>query len=70
MSKSINFIDLFDWEKESDRHYIEVLMHNKEEEFEWNDWIKKQSKKPAKIVVVKSVLNKKKNDIESNTSSF
>lgn len=51
MSKSINFIDLFDWEKESDRHYMEVLMHTREEEFEWNDWVKKQSKKPAKIIV-------------------
>jgi hypothetical protein len=70
MSKSINFIDLFDWEKESDRHYMEVLMHSKEEDFDWNDSVKEQTKKPAEIVVVKPILNKKKNDIESNTSSF
>lgn len=70
MSKSPNFIDLFDWEKESDRHYMEVLLHQRREEGEWEQWVKEQNKKPAKIIVDKPVLNKKKNDIETNTSSF
>lgn len=69
MSKSFNFIDLFDWEKESDRHYMEVLMHNREEEFEWNDWVKKQSKKPAKIEV-EILKTEKKDDSKFESSSF
>jgi hypothetical protein len=69
MSKSFNFIDLFDWEKESDRHYMEVLMHTREEEFEWNDWVKKQSKKPAKIEV-EIIKTQKKDDSKFESSSF
>ncbi len=64
MSKSISFIDLFDWSKESDRHYMEVLLHQRREEDEWGQWVKEQNKKPAKIVVEKESVLKKQHKHE------
>jgi hypothetical protein len=61
----VNFIDLFDWEKESDCQYYELL-NNKHEEYEWEQWVIEQESKnrlPAVIKVIKPEIkheNKRK----------
>jgi hypothetical protein len=52
MKDSINFEDLFDWSVESDRHYMALLQHKKEEEHEWEQWEEETKRKPAKITVI------------------
>jgi len=49
--KNINFEDLFDWELESDKHYMMLLHQKKEEEYEWEQW-EEIKRKPAKITVI------------------
>jgi len=55
---SINFIDLFDWEKESDAHYMKLLdgAHFEEDE-----------RLPAKIVVK---IKTKKDADQTNKRAF
>jgi len=48
----------------------ELLLIQRREEGEWEQWVKEQNKKPAKIIVDKPVLNKKKNDIKTKSSSL
>jgi len=55
MKDSINFEDLFDWELESDKHYIMLLHQKKEEEHEWEQW-EETKRKPAKITVIKKEI--------------
>ena len=53
MERSINFEDLFDWEVESDRHYIMILERHKQEEWEWNLMEEERNKRlPAVIQVL------------------
>lgn len=53
MRNSINFEDLFDWEVESDRHYIMLLERHKQEEWEWNLMEEERNKRlPAVIQVL------------------
>ena len=53
MEKSINFEDLFDWEVESDRHYIMLLERHKQEEWEWNLMEEERNRRlPAVIQVL------------------
>lgn len=53
MRNSINFEDLFDWEVESDRHYIMLLEKHKQEEWEWNLMEEERNKRlPAVIQVL------------------
>lgn len=69
MSKySINFIDLFDWEKESDRDYIIYVERQKLEEEEYYHWVKKQERKPAKIKILTPV--KQKDEISDDSIPF
>jgi hypothetical protein len=52
MRKSINFEDLFDWEVESDRHYIMLLERHKQEEWEWNLMEEERNKRLPAIIQV------------------
>lgn len=52
MRKSINFEDLFDWEVESDRHYIMLLEKHKQEEWEWNLMEEERNKRLPAIIQV------------------
>lgn len=53
MEKSINFEDLFDWQVESDRHYIMLLERHKQEEWEWNLMEEERNRRlPAVIQVL------------------
>ncbi len=52
MKYTINFIDLFDWEKESDAHYWHMLNGNQEP---------LEEQKPAVIII-----KHKKNDNKAN----
>jgi hypothetical protein len=54
MKRSINFEDLFDWEVESDRHYIMLLERHRQEEYEFQQWEEEERKKrlPAIIQVL------------------
>lgn len=50
---SVEFIDLFDWSVESDRHYIMLLERHKQEEWEWNLMEKERNRRlPAVIQVL------------------
>ena len=53
MGESINFEDLFNWQLESDRHYITLLNRHAEEEYEWQLWEEQERNKrlPALIQV-------------------
>jgi hypothetical protein len=59
MRNSVNFVDLFDWEVESERHYIKLLTNEKEEDFEYKY---SSNKLPAKIEVTneKTIKNENK----------
>ena len=59
MRESINFEDLFDWEVESDRHYMFLLQRHKQDEYEWQQWEEQERNKrlPAIITVEKPLLN-------------
>jgi len=62
---SVQFQDLFDWEKENDVHYYSLLNHIQEEEWEYMEWCAKQEQKePAKINVINEIIetNEKNND--------
>jgi hypothetical protein len=52
MKRSINFEDLFDWEVESDRHYIMLLERHKQEEWEWNLMEEERNKRLPAIIQV------------------
>jgi len=68
---SINFLDLFDWEKEADRDYIYLLEHEKQLEEEYYAWDREQEslkRKPAKIEIL--TLIKKEDEISSNPLPF
>jgi hypothetical protein len=53
MERSINFEDLFDWQVESDRHYIMILERHKQEEWEWSLMEEERKKRlPAVIQVL------------------
>jgi hypothetical protein len=52
MHYTINFVDLFDWEKESDLHYFQLINGYEEHLYE---------QKPAKVIV-----KHKKNDNKVN----
>lgn len=55
MSKnSINFVDLFDWEVESDRHYMRMME---------GPYFDEEDRLPAKIEVI---INSKKDDNQTN----
>lgn len=60
---TINFIDLFDWEKESDRHYYEML---KGPAFEEEEEIKPPEKQEAKIVL----KHKRRKDGNNNIKTY
>ena len=64
MGESINFEDLFNWQLESDRHYITLLQRHAEEEYEWQLWEEQERNKrlPALIQVQ---LIPKLNEIKS-----
>jgi hypothetical protein len=53
MGESINFEDLFNWQLESDRHYITLLQRHAEEEYEWQLWEEQERNRrlPALIQV-------------------
>ena len=53
MGESINFEDLFNWQLESDRHYITLLNRHAEEEYEWQLWEEQERNRrlPALIQV-------------------
>ena len=53
MRESINFEDLFNWQLESDRHYLTMLHKHAEEEYEWHEWERQERNKrlPALIQV-------------------
>lgn len=53
MGESINFEDLFNWQLESDRHYLKMLYRHAEEEYEWQQWEEQERNKrlPALIQV-------------------
>jgi hypothetical protein len=52
MERSINFEDLFDWEVESDRHYIMLLERHKQEEWEWNLMEEERNRRLPAIIQV------------------
>ena len=52
MEKSINFEDLFDWQVESDRHYIMLLERHKQEEWEWNLMEEERNRRLPAIIQV------------------
>jgi hypothetical protein len=52
MKRSINFEDLFDWEVESDRHYIMLLERHKQEEWEWNLMEEERNRRLPAIIQV------------------
>jgi len=53
MGRNINFEDLFDWQLESDRHYMFILERYKQEEYEWQQWEEQERNKrlPALIQI-------------------
>jgi hypothetical protein len=53
MGESINFEDLFNWQLESDRHYLTMLHQHAEQEYEWQLWEEQERNKrlPALIQV-------------------
>ncbi len=59
---SLQFEDLFDWEKENDVHYYSLLDHKMKEDWEYYE------KEPAVIKVHKP--KKKKDEIHNNTLPF
>ncbi len=65
---SINFLDLFDWEKESDKDYIYLIEHQKNLEEEYYRWCKEEERKPAKVKVLTPI--KKKDEIIDNSLPF
>ena len=54
MKETINYEDLFDWEIESDRHYLFLLERHKEEQYDWEQSEQKERNKrlPAIIQVL------------------
>ena len=52
MEKSINFEDLFDWQVESDRHYIMLLEIHRQEEWEWHLMEEERNKRLPAIIQV------------------
>jgi hypothetical protein len=52
MERSINFEDLFDWQVESDRHYIMLLERHKQEEWEWNLMEEERNRRLPAIIQV------------------
>lgn len=60
---SPNFEDLFDWEKESDRHYYALLDNQMKEEWE-------QYEQQAAEIKVKKPKKLKKDEIKYNTLPF
>jgi len=65
---SVQFEDLFDWEKENDVHYYSLLNHIQEEEWQYMEHCTEQAKKkPAKIVVI---TEKSKKNETNNASSL
>jgi len=59
MDNSICFIDLFDWEKESDAHYMRMLQGSSFEEDE--------EREPAGILIK---IKTKKDDNQTNKRTF
>ena len=53
--KRLNFVDLFDLEKESDRDYIFMLERELDIEKSYQEWIEKQ---PAKIIFNENHIRK------------
>ena len=51
MRESINFEDLFDWELESDRHYMFILERHKQEEYEWQQWEQQERNKRLPAII-------------------
>lgn len=63
---SLQFEDLFDWEKENDVHYYSLLNHIQEEEWEYMEWCANQEKEPAEIKVINE--KSEKNGKNKNSS--
>lgn len=51
MNNSINYEDLFNWQLESDRHYLSLLQNQKEMEYEWQQHEEKRL--PAIVKIIK-----------------
>jgi hypothetical protein len=49
---SINFEDLFDWERESDRHAMFLLEKHKLDEYEWQEWEQEERNKRLPAIVI------------------
>ena len=64
-----NFVDSFDWEKESDSQYYKLL-NNKNVEHEWEQWIIEQESKTRLPAVIKVIKPKIKYEIKRNTSTI
>jgi len=65
---SINFLDLFDWEKESDKDYIFLVEHQKNLEEEYYRWCEEIERKPAKIKILTPI--KKKDEVTDDSLPF
>jgi hypothetical protein len=64
-----NFVDSFDWEKENDSQYYELL-NNKRVEYEWEQWVIEQESKTRLPAVIKVIKPKTKHEIKRNTSTI
>jgi hypothetical protein len=63
--KEINFVDLFDWEKESDVHYMSILRHEQDLKEEWQQWDDQRKQRLPAIINV----NKPKRQIYEATTN-
>ena len=68
MKETINFEDLFDWEIESDRHYLFLLERHKEEEYQWRQF--EQTERNKRLPAIIQVLIPTKQSYETKYQSL
>jgi hypothetical protein len=62
MGGNVNFEDLFDWQLESDRHYLMMLYRHAEEEQEWQEWEQKERNKRLPALIKVTITNETKSE--------
>lgn len=62
MGENLNFEDLFDWQLESDRHYLMMLNRHAEEEYEWQQWEEKERNKRLPALIKVTIPNETKSE--------
>lgn len=66
MGGNINFEDLFDWQLESDRHYLSMLQRQAAEEYEWQEFERtERNKRLPALIQVQLIPTIKSNETKS-----